>query len=152
MLWDFVTAIYQTYGTDLSHSSTLSYIILFSWLRISLHTRIFFCPRQVTSSRPQCIWSVNLISSKLYTNVSEDGVIGVFLKWIRNSVNSASSGNLINHWSMNWIQFRDPLCYLCFAGAVVASWSLTQEVAGSNNLLQNIIIFVTEFSELSENI
>ena len=67
MLWDFVTAIYQTYGTDLSHSSTLSYIILFSLLRISLHTRIFFCPRQVTSSRPQCIWSVNLIHINFQT-------------------------------------------------------------------------------------
>ena len=53
---------------------------------------------------------------------------------------------------MNWVQFRDPLCYLCLAGAVVASWSLTQEVAGSSNLFQNIIIFVTEFVEISENI
>ena len=33
---------------------------------------------------------------------------------------------------MNWAQFKDPFCYLCLAGAVVASWSLTQEVAGSN--------------------
>ena len=32
---------------------------------------------------------------------------GVFLKWIRNSVNSAISGNLMNHWSMNWAQFKD---------------------------------------------
>ena len=27
---------------------------------------------------------------------------------------------------------KDPLCYLCLAGAVVASLSLTQEVAGSS--------------------
>ena len=33
----------------------------------------------------------------------------VFPKWIRNSANS---GNLI-HWSMNWVQFKDPFCYLC---------------------------------------
>ena len=35
---------------------------------------------------------------------------------------------------MNWAQFKDPLFYLCLAGAVVASWSLTQDVADSNNL------------------
>ena len=60
--------------------------------------------------------------------------IGVFPRWIRNSVNSANSGNLINQWSMNWA-----LCYLCLAGAVVitlVSHSLTQEVAGLNNLLK----------------
>ena len=28
-------------------------------------------------------------------------LIGVFPKWNRNSLNSANSGNLINHWSMN---------------------------------------------------
>ena len=36
--------------------------------------------------------------------------IWVFLKGTRNSVNSAKSGNLINHWSMNWAQIKDPLC------------------------------------------
>ena len=41
------------------------------------------------------------------------------------------------------------------AGAVVASWSLTQEVAGSHvqvpfDVMTNI--FVAEFAELSENI
>ena len=50
---------------------------------------------------------------------------GVFLKWIRNSVNS---GNLINHWCMNRTQFKDPLFYLCPTGTVVAFWSLMQEV------------------------
>ena len=39
---------------------------------------------------------------------------------------------------MNLDQFKDPLSYLCLAGTVVAFWSLTQ-VAGSNNLLTNII-------------
>ena len=47
------------------------------------------------------------------------------------SLNSVISGNLINHLSMNWAQFKDPLCYLCLSGTVVVSWSLTQEVAGS---------------------
>ena len=31
---------------------------------------------------------------------------------------------------MNWAQFKDPVSHTCLAGAVVASWSLTQEVAG----------------------
>ena len=33
---------------------------------------------------------------------------------------------------MNWDQFKDPISHLCLAGSVVASWSLRQEVAGSN--------------------
>ena len=43
-------------------------------------------------------------------------------------------------------QFRDP-------GAMITSWSLTQKVAGLNNLLnRSMILFVTEFSEFTENI
>ena len=30
---------------------------------------------------------------------------------------------------MNWAQFKDPISHMCFAGAVVAHWSVTQEVA-----------------------
>ena len=52
---------------------------------------------------------------------------------------SLNSGNLINHWSINWAQFKDPPCYPYFVGTAVASWSLTQEVAGSNSLFKNII-------------
>ena len=37
-------------------------------------------------------------------------IIGVFPKWNRNS------GNLINHWSMNWAQFEDPVSHMCLAG------------------------------------
>ena len=33
---------------------------------------------------------------------------------------------------MNWGHFKDPVSHMCLAGAVVASWSLTQEVAGSS--------------------
>ena len=33
---------------------------------------------------------------------------------------------------MNFGQFKDPVSHMCFAGAVVASWSLIQGVAGSN--------------------
>ena len=33
---------------------------------------------------------------------------------------------------MNYVQFKDPVSYVCLFGAVVASWSLTHEIAGSN--------------------
>ena len=33
---------------------------------------------------------------------------------------------------MNWAQFKDPVSHMCLVGAVVASRSLTQEVAGSS--------------------
>ena len=45
-------------------------------------------------------------------------------------MNSANSGKLINHRSMNWVQFKDQVSHMCLAGTVVASWSLIQEVAG----------------------
>ena len=48
-----------------------------------------------------------------------------------NSVISANWGNLINHRSMNWAQFKYPIFHMCYAGAVVVCLSLTQEVAGS---------------------
>ena len=38
---------------------------------------------------------------------------------------------------------------MCLAGTLVASWSLTQEVAGSSPFTN---IFVTEFREFTENI
>ena len=53
---------------------------------------------------------------------------------------------------MNWVQFKDPVSDMCLAGTVVASWSLTQEVAGSNHFTVMKNIFVTEFTEFSENI
>ena len=57
-----------------------------------------------------------------------------------NSVISGNSGNLINHWSMNWTQFKDPATHTCLAGAMVASWSLTQEVAGLNPFNENYFL------------
>ena len=63
-----------------------------------------------------------------------------------------NSGDLINHWSMNWAQSKDPVSHMCLAGAVVASWSLVQDVAGSNPFTVMTNIFVTEFAEFSENI
>ena len=58
----------------------------------------------------------------------------VFPKWITNSVNSANSGNPLNHRRMNWAEFKDPHFYMYLADAVMPSLSLTQEVAGSNKL------------------
>ena len=33
---------------------------------------------------------------------------------------------------MNFVQFKDPVSGMCFAGTVAATWSLTQEVTGSS--------------------
>ena len=41
---------------------------------------------------------------------------------------------------------------MCLAGAVVAFWSLMQEVTGSSPFAVMTNIFVTEFAEFSENI
>ena len=41
---------------------------------------------------------------------------------------------------------------MCLAGTVVASWSLTQEVAGSNPFTVMTGIFVIELAEFSENV
>ena len=68
---------------------------------------------------------------------------GVFPKRIRNSVNSANSENLINHWSLNCAQFKDPVSQVCHAGTLVASRSLTQKLTG----LSPFTAFVTEFNE-----
>ena len=54
-----------------------------------------------------------------------------WIKWIQ--------GNLINHWSMNYCQFKDLFCYMCLPGAVVTYRFLTQEIAGSNILFTKIV-------------
>ena len=46
---------------------------------------------------------------------------------------------------MNWAQFKDPVSHMCLAGSVVASWYLTQQVAGSNPFTVMTKNFVTEF-------
>ena len=53
---------------------------------------------------------------------------------------------------MNWAEFKDPVCHMCLAGTVVASWSLTQEMAGSSPFAVMANIFVNECAEISENI
>ena len=56
--------------------------------------------------------------------------IGVFPKWVELSVNSVNSGNLKNHWSMNWAQSEDHVSHTCLTGTVKVCWSLTQEMTG----------------------
>ena len=51
---------------------------------------------------------------------------------------------------MNWAQFKGLVSHTCLAGAVVASWSVTQEVAGSIPFTVMTNIFVTEFAEFSK--
>ena len=54
---------------------------------------------------------------------------------------------------MNLAQFKDAVSYLCLAGSVVSSWSLTQEVVDSNTfkVMTNIFSTVTEFNEFNES-
>ena len=51
---------------------------------------------------------------------------------------------------MNWAHFKDPVSHMCLADTVVASWSLTQEMASSSPFTVTCVmtdIFVTEFKE-----
>ena len=50
---------------------------------------------------------------------------------------------------MDWAQFKDPVFHMCLAGAVVASRSVTQKLAGFNHFI--VTTLVTEFSEFNEN-
>ena len=54
-----------------------------------------------------------------------------------NLVNSANAMNLINHWSMSGVQFKDPLCYLWPSGGISVSNK------GSNTAILLILIFLS---------
>ena len=45
--------------------------------------------------------------------------------------------NLMNHWSMNWDQFKCSLCCPCLCGTVLAPMTLKQEAVGSNTTFYN---------------
>ena len=94
------------------------------------------------------VWGKHQLNSTDLKATIVEKYNGVFTKWNGNSVNS---GNLINHWSMNWVQFKDPLSHMCLAGTVVSSWSLTQEMTGSNAFTVMSNILVTELSEFNES-
>ena len=55
-----------------------------------------------------------------------------------NSVNSANSGNLINHWSMNGSQFKVAVCCLCFPGT---SYTKDSRFKWSNLFYKNVYKF-----------
>ena len=82
---------------------------------------------------------------------------GVFPKFLNraelalNSVISEKSGNLINHRSMNWAQFKDSVSHMCPVSTLVAYWSLTQGVVCSSTF-NDKYFFVTELAKFSENI
>ena len=70
---------------------------------------------------------------KLFKLMSEKLINkGVFPKWSRTFTEFSEFREIDNHWSMNWAWFKDPVSHMCLAGTVEASWSLTQEVAGSS--------------------
>ena len=48
---------------------------------------------------------------------------------------------------MNWSQFTDPVSHICPASAAVASFSLTQDITGSNPFTVITNNLVTESSE-----
>ena len=49
---------------------------------------------------------------------------------------------------MNWVQYKDLLCYLCVCGLVVSSLSLTQEILGSSPTLP-FLYFINFFLSLN---
>ena len=51
---------------------------------------------------------------------------------------------------MNWSQFKDPVSSICLAGAVVACWYHTQEMASSSPFTVMTNIFITKFAEFGE--
>ena len=75
-----------------------------------------------------------------------------FPKWSRTFTEFGEFRESDNYLSMNWAQFKDNVSYMCLSGTVVACWSLTQEATGSSPFTVIRNIFVTEFSEFSENI
>ena len=68
-----------------------------------------------------------------------------FPTWNINSVNSAKSRNVINHWSKNQGNFKDPVFYMCLAGAAVTRCDRLEPFYCNDKYL------VTEFREISEN-
>ena len=128
-----VTISTRLQRTDFFASKQLTAISkTFGYNEHALITNSFFRILVLVVSATQCKWFQPIFNKN-----------GVFLKW------AELLGNLINHWSMNWAQFKDPVSHIRLAGTVVASWPLTQEVAGSSPFTV-MNIFVTEFSKFSE--
>ena len=79
-------------------------------------------------------------TNRLYTREKKRPELYVFLNYVCQAnkkhirvfpKRKRNSGNLRNYSSMNWGQFKAPLCHLCLHSDEVSSQSLTQEVVGS---------------------
>ena len=90
---------------------------LYPWCRItSIFRKVHFTDFLNVKSHIQkwrksnyTIQNVLSYYSRLWKHLA---IIGVLPKWNRNSANS---GNLVNHWSMNSSQFEDPFSHMCLA-------------------------------------
>ena len=80
-----------------------------------------------------CLW-------KTLSQFANSFIKNYLINWSR--LISVNSRNLINHWSMNWDQFKVPLCYYCFLGSVVTLWFLKWQVVDPFHCKY----FVTQFS------
>ena len=87
--------------------------------------------KYITPVRSPCFWTrKNVQKLGLFTDSME-----FFLNGAELSLNSVISAN------STWAQFQDTVSHMCLAGAVVASWTLTQEVADLSpfTLMTNIL-------------
>ena len=77
----------------------------------------------------------------------------IFLNSQQLSLNSAITPNsmhLVNPSSVNWAQFKGPVLHTCLAGTVVASWSLTQEVADSSPFNDKYLLTLKTFRKKND--
>ena len=49
---------------------------------------------------------------------------------------------------MNWTQLKDPVSYMCFAGAVVAFWSLTKEVTSLSPVNEKYFLLLNSLNSV----
>ena len=101
--------------------------------------RVFLAKWAKNSPRPTCYCIADSLSHTMCVETAE--LLQFFLNGERLSLNLVNSGNLINHWSMNKVHLKDPLCYLCLPGAGLALWFVTQEVEDSNTAFFAKIVF-----------
>ena len=75
-----------------------------------------------SKQKPEKLQKISCCTTRKKWKVSCPAIFrdsGVFSKWsgtFIDSVNSGNSENLRNHWSMNWVQYKDLLYYLCLCG------------------------------------
>ena len=97
---------------------------------IAVRPKTSIDPWPLDSVQPNSIWTVCYLSfpdkdCDVRLNKSQKLDLNVVCRVPRhksvsqlngNSMNSVDSRNLINHWSINWNQFKDPACYMCLVG------------------------------------